>query len=122
MQSNKTKTMSLDLIPREITKEELAKYPMDAFKGKIHLIQTEEMAEMAYETLRKEKIIGLDTETKPAFRKGVIHKVALLQLATIDEVFIFRLNKLGLPDRPRPRPDHLIYSDMPAIDDRQSVE
>jgi len=90
--------MSLSLIPREISKEELANFPVDFFKGKIHLVETLEMVEMAYETLRKERIIGLDTETKPAFKKGVVHKVALLQLATIEEVFVFRLNKIGLPE------------------------
>ncbi len=90
--------MSLDLIPREISKEELAKYPMDAFKGKIHVIDSADKVYDAYEVLRKEAIIGLDTETKPAFKKGVIHKVALLQLATTEEVFVFRLNKIGLPE------------------------
>ncbi len=98
MHPNKQETMSLNLIPREISKEELVKFPIDAFKGKIHLVETPEMVELAYDVLRKEQIIGLDTETKPAFKKGVVHKVALLQLATTEEVFIFRLNKIGLPD------------------------
>ncbi|MCD6346866.1 MAG: 3'-5' exonuclease domain-containing protein 2, partial [Bacteroidales bacterium] len=44
------------------------------------------------------KEYGFDTETKPSFKKGANHKVALLQLSTDDEAFLFRLNKIGLPD------------------------
>lgn len=43
-------------------------------------------------------IVGVDTETRPSFRKGTTHKVALLQISTHDTCFLFRLNRLGLPD------------------------
>jgi len=39
-----------------------------------------------------------DTETKPAFKRGQVHKVALLQLATEEACFLFRLNLIGYPD------------------------
>lgn len=89
--------MSIESIPKEISKEELAKCPVNSFPGKIHLIDLPEQVADAYETLKKEHVLGMDTETKPAFRKGVVHKVSLLQLSTPTEVFIFRLNRIGLP-------------------------
>ena len=52
--------------------------------------------EKAVEYLLKQPILGFDTETKPAFKKGVSHKVALLQVATYDTCFLFRLNHTGL--------------------------
>ncbi|MDD4247008.1 MAG: 3'-5' exonuclease domain-containing protein 2, partial [Dysgonamonadaceae bacterium] len=44
------------------------------------------------------KVIGFDTETKPVFRKNVTRKVALMQLATMDKCFLFRLNRIQYPD------------------------
>lgn len=90
--------MSIDLIPREISKEDLAKSPVDHFKGRIHLIDQPEQVAAAYDALKKEHILGMDTETKPSFKKGVIHKVSLLQLSTTEDVYVFRLNRIGLPD------------------------
>jgi ribonuclease D len=49
------------------------------------------------EKLQKEKAIGFDTETKPSFKKGRKNKVALLQLATLDKAYLFRLSDIGLP-------------------------
>ena len=42
-------------------------------------------------------LLGFDTETRPAFRKGQSFPPSLLQLATADEVFLFQLNRVGLP-------------------------
>ena len=41
---------------------------------------------------------GFDTETKPSFKKGIVHKVSLLQLSTDSEAYLFRLNLIGLPN------------------------
>ena len=46
----------------------------------------------------KQAVLGFDTETRPSFKKGVIHHVALLQVATHDTWFLFRLNRIGIPD------------------------
>lgn len=48
--------------------------------------------------LNTHSIVGVDTETRPSFKKGTTHKVALLQISTHDTCFLFRLNRLGLPD------------------------
>ena len=68
-----------------------------SFQGKIHLICSD--AELAAVTagLNSAKILGFDTETKPAFRKGEFYPVALLQLSTPEVAYLFRLNKIGLP-------------------------
>ena len=44
-------------------------------------------------------MIGIDTETRPSFKKGVYHNVALLQLSTIDKCYLIRLNKTGFSDK-----------------------
>lgn len=72
--------------------------PLVSFPGRIFVIQTISEAEKAISYLEQFTLIGLDTETRPTFRKGETHKVALLQLSTHDTCFLFRLNFIGLPD------------------------
>lgn len=84
-------------IKNKITKAEIARLPLVQFEGRIFVIYTESEAEKAVEYLKAQTIVGVDTETRPSFRKGVIHKVALLQIATGDTCFLFRLNRIGMP-------------------------
>lgn len=84
-----------------ITKEELVDMPLKWFEGKIVMVDSLWKINEAVRILSKEKIIGFDTETRPSFKKGVINRVSLLQLATKTHCFLFRLNKIGLPNELR---------------------
>lgn len=67
-----------------------------SFDGRIIVIQTELEAEKAVDYLLTHHIVGIDTETRPSFKRGVINKVALLQVSTYDTCFLFRLNMIGM--------------------------
>lgn len=69
--------------------------PRFTFPGRIFVIQGRAEAERAVRALERQKIIGIDTETRPTFRRGVSYKVALLQISTMDTCFLFRLNFFG---------------------------
>ena len=84
--------------PERLGKEHIKTLPVRAFDGKIHLITEIKDVTEAIKTLRKYPILGFDTETRPVFRKGVNHNVSLLQLSTLEEAFLFRLNHLGFPN------------------------
>nr|WP_185153818.1 3'-5' exonuclease [Dysgonomonas sp. 520] len=71
---------------------------MEVFEGRIIVVSTEKEAEKAIAYLSSFSNIGFDSETRPAFHKGKSYQVALLQLATDDTCFLFRLNKMGFPD------------------------
>jgi len=81
-----------------IDKDELAELPLIQFEGHITLVESKEDYLSSIEYLARQTLLGFDTETKPAFKKGVVYEVALLQLATKDRAFLFRLNKIGLPN------------------------
>lgn len=76
----------------------VAELPIEAFSGKIVVIDRENEVKGAVKELMKHSQLGFDTETKPAFKRGQVNKVALLQLSTLDTCFLFRLNKIGYPD------------------------
>ena len=79
------------------TKAEIAQMPIVQFPGRIFVIYTETDAEKAVAYLNSQQIVGVDTETRPSFKRGRSHKVALLQIATTDTCFLFRLNQIGMP-------------------------
>lgn len=68
------------------------------FDGRIIVIFSEKEADKAVNYLLTQNILGFDTETRPSFRKGRMNQVALLQVATNDTCFLFRLNVMGIPD------------------------
>lgn len=70
--------------------------PTAQFDGRIIVILTKGETEKAVNYLLSQPILGFDTETRPTFRKGEHHKVALLQVSTPDTCFLFRLNHTGL--------------------------
>ena len=80
-----------------IDKEQINAMPVATFDHQIVVIDTMATVNAAVATLRKFPIVGFDTETRPAFKRGVKHKTALMQLAGEDICFLFRLNKIGLP-------------------------
>ena len=81
-----------------ICKETINKLPMGGYEGEICLIDDDSKIEAAVAELSNEPILGFDTETRPSFRKGENHPVALLQLATAERVFLFQLLKLRQVD------------------------
>lgn len=83
-------------IKRKINKEEVAQMTPVVFNGRIIVIQTEAEADKAVDYLLAQKVVGVDTETRPSFTRGHIYKVALLQVSTEDTCFLFRVNMIGL--------------------------
>lgn len=84
-------------IKNKITKAEIATLPKVLFPGRIFVIYTEADADKAISYLQTQRIVGVDTETRPSFKRGTTHKVALLQISTSDTCFLFRLNQIGMP-------------------------
>ncbi len=82
---------------KEITKDEVNVLPLGKFEGEIVVVDKPEKLEYAIEDIENENIIGVDTETKPTFKKGQFNKTSLIQIATRKKVYLFRLNKMGFP-------------------------
>lgn len=84
-----------------ITKEQIAHMPEVKYPGRAIIIDNAAAARSALTYLSKQQQVGFDTETRPSFRKGLTYKVCLMQLATYDECFLFRLNKIGFMEQLR---------------------
>ena len=82
-----------------VSKDEIKNYSIEKFTGKIHVIDKENSVLAAYSFLKKQKILGFDTESKPTFKKGVSSHVSLIQFSTNDQAFLFRINKIGFNEK-----------------------
>lgn len=84
------------IIYNKFNKKAIATLPTVVFPGKTVVVMSESEAERAVDFLLSNSILGIDTETRPSFKKGETHKVSLLQVATHTVCFLFRLNYIGI--------------------------
>jgi len=80
-------------IVRAISREEMAALPIRRYEGEVCLVTTPPDLERAVADLRREDVVGFDTETRPAFRKGETHLPCLVQAATARRVYLFQLRE-----------------------------
>lgn len=80
-------------------KKLISKLPRVLFEGRIFVIVSPHETKRAVDFLLSNPILGMDTETKPSFRRGKQNMVSLLQVASHQECFLFRLQHTGItPD------------------------
>lgn len=90
---------NLEIVNRPIkyiAKEDVSKYPLLQFNGRVTVVDDSKKINQHCEMISRCNIIGFDTETKPAFQKGVSYDISLIQLSADNHVFLFRIDKIGL--------------------------
>jgi len=80
----------------KITNEQTVQLPAVEFRGDIRVVERERDIADACCYLAAQPLVGFDTETRPSFRQGVTYRVSLLQLASPERCYLFRLNKIPL--------------------------
>ncbi|NOQ27632.1 MAG: 3'-5' exonuclease domain-containing protein 2 [Bacteroidales bacterium] len=85
------------MFAENVTTEEINELSLYQFDGGTFIIDTFEKLDFYLPLLKEQKILGFDTETKPTFKKGKLNPVSLLQLTSITQAFLIRINKIGLP-------------------------
>ena len=80
-----------------ISKELLQWMPLVAFEGEVIVVDREEQVQEAVDYLRTQRVIGVDTESRPSFQRGIHYPTALVQIATRDRCYLFRLTHIGMP-------------------------
>ena len=81
----------------KIAKDLIQWLPVIGFDGEVYIIDKEEKIEEAIAYLRAQKILGVDTESRPSFKRGVHYPTALVQIATDERCYLFRLSHIGMP-------------------------
>lgn len=79
-----------------ITNDQINELPVVHFTGRVIVVDSQQTMKEAEQALSGATIIGFDTETRPAFQKGLSYKMSLLQLSTQDTAVLIRLQLVDL--------------------------
>ncbi len=82
-----------------ISNEEINELELDRFEGEVHLVENERQLNEAIKVLNKESVVGFDTESKPAFKKGEFNNISLIQISTENDAYLIRVNKTGITNK-----------------------
>ena len=83
----------------EITKQEINALELHRYTGPVDVVTDDATLARAVRRLRREKVLGFDTETRPSFHKGQSYLPSLVQLCGAERVYIFQL--VCLPSKRR---------------------
>src|SRR5688572_11454565 len=79
---------------RELSREEVNALEIKRYEGEVRLVETAQELERAVAAWREERVVGFDTETRPAFKPGESYLPALSQIATARCVYLLPLQRL----------------------------
>jgi ribonuclease D len=81
-------------LQRTISRDEVVALPIQRYEGETVVVGSPAELERAREDFAQEALVGIDTETRPAFRKGESYHPSLVQVATAKAVYLFQIQQL----------------------------
>ena len=80
-----------------IDKETLNAMPVVGFEGEVIVVDQPEKVDEAVAYLREQRVLGVDTEARPSFTRGVHYPTALVQISSKERCYLFRLTHVCMP-------------------------
>jgi ribonuclease D len=79
--------------PQSISHEEMNELPIRRYEGPVRLVVSPPDLQAAMQDICRESVVGFDTETRPAFKRGECYLPSLVQFATADAVYLFQVQQ-----------------------------
>ena len=83
--------------PAHIDKVAIQELPITFFEGEVIIVDHPDQVASAIEYLSQHTVLGVDTEARPSFKRGIHYPTALVQVATLERCYLFRLTHVGMP-------------------------
>jgi ribonuclease D len=83
---------------RSITRDEVVALPIQRYEGEVVVVASPAELERARADFAQEPLVGIDTETRPAFRKGESYPPSLVQVATARAAYLFQIQQFDCSD------------------------
>ncbi|MEX0330002.1 MAG: 3'-5' exonuclease [Puniceicoccaceae bacterium] len=77
----------------KITKDEINALPLRSYEGPVTIVDSDQKLKEALKAIRREKVLGFDTESRPSFKKGQNFPASLIQLGGAKQVWLFQIQK-----------------------------
>jgi ribonuclease D len=81
---------------RRISREAMIELPIRRYEGPVHVVAGPPDLQHAMQDIRQERVVGFDTETRPAFTSGESYLPSLVQFATANAVYLLRAQQQDL--------------------------
>lgn len=81
-------------LQRTISRDEVVALPIQRYEGETVVVASPAELERANADFAQEALVGIDTETRPAFRKGESYAPSLVQVATAKAVYLFQIQQV----------------------------
>jgi ribonuclease D len=81
---------------KRISREEMSELPIRRYDGSVHVVVGQPDLQYAMQDILQESVIGFDTETRPAFRRGESYLPSLVQFAAASAVYLLRVQQQDL--------------------------
>lgn len=81
----------------EISKDDVAALELIQYEGQIHVIDSMEAFEQEIGQIALQPVLGFDTETRPSFKKGKVYPTSLIQISSLEQAWILRVNRIAYP-------------------------
>lgn len=78
----------------ELDKDAVLALPIRSYDGPVHFVDFDDAASDACAMLRREAVLGFDTETKPRFEPGGSNPTALIQICSSKGTWLFSLGRI----------------------------
>ncbi len=82
---------------QEPDKEAISRLKLYRYEGPVVIVDSLSRFQKEIKKIAGEELLGLDSERRPSFKKGAIHPISLVQIATRDCVYLLRLNEINFP-------------------------
>ena len=81
---------------REISPVEMGALPIRRYEGPVHVVAGHPDLQHAMQDIVRERVVGFDTETRPAFSPGESYLPSLVQFATASAVYLLQAQQQDL--------------------------
>jgi ribonuclease D len=78
---------------KRISREEMIELPIRRYEGPVHVVVGHPDIERARQDILQERVVGFDTETRPAFKPGEKYRPSLVQFATANAVYLLQVQQ-----------------------------
>jgi len=109
---------------KSISHEEMSELPIRRYEGPVHVVADSVGLREAMQDLREERLVGFDTETRPAFKPGESYLPSIAQFATARAVYLFRVQQRELADAMREilSAENVIKAGVSVTDDLRNLK
>lgn len=109
---------------RQISHDEMSALPIRRYEGSVYVVAAQSELEPAMHDIMQERVVGFDTETRPAFRPGESYLPSIAQFATANAVYLLQVQQPDLFDAMREilSAEHVIKTGVSVADDLRNLK